>query len=51
MECAIGMARRAMAPRDFKLVGPAIHLALPEFGFKNCQLSRKGSLTSIKSKS
>ena len=31
MECAIGMARRAMALPDFKLVGPAIHLALPEF--------------------
>ena len=30
MECVIGMARRAMAPPDFKLVGPAIHLALPE---------------------
>ena len=30
MECAIGMARRAMALPDFKLVGPAIHLALPE---------------------
>ena len=31
MECAIGMARGAMAPPDFKLVGPAIHLAPPEF--------------------
>ena len=30
MECAIGMARRAMALPDFKLVGPAIHLALPK---------------------
>ena len=30
MEFAIGMARRAMALPDFKLVGPAIHLALPE---------------------
>ena len=36
--CAIGMARRAMAPLDFKLVGPAIHLALPEFFKTNCQL-------------
>ena len=38
MECAIGMARRAMALPDFKLVGPAIHLALPEFVLKTCQL-------------
>ena len=37
MEWAIGMARRAMAPPDFKLVAPAIQLALPEF-LKNCQL-------------
>ena len=29
MECAIGRASRAMALPDFKLVGPAIHLALP----------------------
>ena len=28
------MARRAMAPPDFKLVGLAIHLALPEFCLK-----------------
>ena len=34
MECAIGMARRAMALPDFKLVGPAIHLALPELFLK-----------------
>ena len=40
MECAIGMARRAMAPPDFKLVGPAIHLALPEFFLKMVNLSK-----------
>ena len=34
MECAIGRASRAMALPDFKLVGPAIHLALPNFFFK-----------------
>ena len=27
----VGMARGAMAPPEFKLVGPAIHLAPPEF--------------------
>ena len=37
MECAIGRASRAMALPNFKVVGPAIHLALPNF-FKNCQL-------------
>ena len=31
MECAIGRASRAMALPDFKVVGPAIHLALPNF--------------------
>ena len=31
MECAIGRASRAMALPDFKLVGPAIHLVLPNF--------------------
>ena len=40
MECANGMARRAMALPDFKLVGPAIHLALPEFFLKFVNLSK-----------
>ena len=31
MECAIGRASRAMALPNFKVVGPAIHLALPNF--------------------
>ena len=31
MECAIGRASRAMALPDFKVVGPEIHLALPNF--------------------
>ena len=34
------MARRAMAPPDFKLVGPAIHLALPEFFKQIVNLSK-----------
>ena len=31
MECAIGRASRAMALPDFMVVGPAIHLALPNY--------------------
>ena len=31
MECAIGVALKAMALPDLELVGPAIHLALPKF--------------------
>ena len=38
MECAIGVALKAMALPDFKLVGLAIHLALPKFK-KNVNLS------------
>ena len=34
MECAIGRASRAMALQDFKVVGPAIHLALPNLFLK-----------------
>ena len=34
MECAIGRASRAMALPDFKVVGPAIHLALPNLFLK-----------------
>ena len=40
MECAIGRASRAMALPDFKLVGPAIHLALPKYFLKIVNLSK-----------
>ena len=40
MECAIGRASRAMALPNFKVVGPAIHLALPNFFLKIVNLSK-----------
>ena len=40
MECAIGRASRAMALPNFKVVGPVIHLVLPNCFFKIVNLSK-----------